>query len=413
MTNNQNQPKQYDAVLGGNSPPPIHGAVLGGIEGVKKRLASSDVDVQISALNDALNYGDEGLDLVIQALENDSLQVKSFASRLLKESGGEKGKQALLEFDPYLYFTKLDDWEVEEFNPEVGIVNPKNKAYVVNLEKLQILIQDERVNEVEGLICYLHYYDYESGYTASENYNDFFKIVLDNCVDLENLKALFVGDKEINRFRESYVEIGNIGSLLKAYQNLEVLHIRGCCEQLEFEIVKHNNLKTLIIETVFGNCNAFERICSSNLPALEYFELWMGQYYIPRHKNIIDTFKPILFSESFPNLYYLGIRSSENADEIAEGIARFCNTAELPITDNLLILDLSMGNLTEEGLGFLLQSSAISNLHTLDISNNCVSEEFLEQVEQLSPPNYWLITNFQEEIIERGIGVSRYLALHE
>ena len=182
---------------------------------------------------------------------------------------------------------------------------------------------------------------------------------------------------------------------------------------MEFEIVKHNNLKTLIIETVFGNYNAFERICSSNLPALEYFELWMGQYYIPRHKNIIDTFKPILFSESFPNLYYLGIRSSENADEIAEGIARFCNTAELPITDNLLILDLSMGNLTEEGLGFLLQSSAISNLHTLDISNNCVSEEFLEQVEQLSPPNYWLITNFQEEIIERGIGVSRYLALHE
>ena len=407
------QPREFDAVLGGNNPPPVTGVVLGGIEGVKRRSQSEIVDVRVKALSDALNYGEAGLDLVIEALEDDSLQVKGFASRLLKERGGEKGKRALLEFDPYLYFTKLEDWEVEEFNYEVGITNPENKAYVVNLDKLQLLIQDDRVNEIEALICYLHYYDYEYGYTASENYNDFLKIILDNCVALENLKALFIGDKELNRFRVSYVEIGNISSLLKAYQNLEVLHIRGCCEQLEFETVKHNNLKTLIVETVTGNCNAFERICSSNLPALEYFELWMGQYYKPRHKKIIDIFKPILLSESFPNLFYLGIRSSENADEIAEGIAKFCNTVELPITDNLLILDLSMGNLTDEGLGLLLQSRAISNLHILNISNNCVSEEFLEQVEQLSHHDCQLIANFQEEIVERGVGVSRYLALYE
>ena len=103
----ENQPREFDAALGGKNPPPVTGVVLGGIEGVKRRLESEIVDVRIKALNDALNYGDEGLDLVIQALENDSLQVKSFASRLLKKSGGEKGKQALLEFDPYLYFTKL------------------------------------------------------------------------------------------------------------------------------------------------------------------------------------------------------------------------------------------------------------------------------------------------------------------
>lgn len=351
--------------------------------------------------------------MVIQALENDSLQVKGFASRLLKEWGGEKGKQALLEFDPYLYFTKLDDWEVEEFNPEVGIVNPEGKAYVVNLGNIQLLIEDDRVNEVEALICYLNDYNYEYGYPTSENYDDFLAILLTSHPVFKQIKALFIGDSQIKTFRESYVEIGNISSLLKAYQHLEVLHIRGCCEQLEFERVKHNNLKTLIIETVIGNHNAFEKICSSNLPSLEYFELWMGQYYRPKHQNIIDIFKPILNSESFPNLYYLGIRSSESADEIAEGIARFCNTAELSITDNLLILDLSMGNLTDEGLGLLVQSPAISNLHTLNISNNCVSVEFLEQVEQLSAHDCELIANFQEEIVDRGIGVSRYLALYE
>ena len=75
MTNNQNQPNQYDVVLGGNNAPPVTGAVLGGIEGVKNRLASSNIEAQIEALNDALNYGDVGLDLVVDALKNKSKKV--------------------------------------------------------------------------------------------------------------------------------------------------------------------------------------------------------------------------------------------------------------------------------------------------------------------------------------------------
>jgi hypothetical protein len=62
MANNLNYPKEYDAVMGGTNPPPIYGAVLGGIDGIKKRLASSVVEVQIAALSDAINYGDIGLD---------------------------------------------------------------------------------------------------------------------------------------------------------------------------------------------------------------------------------------------------------------------------------------------------------------------------------------------------------------
>lgn len=40
MTNNQNEPREFDIVLGGEKPPPSQGAVLGGIEGVKQRLTS-------------------------------------------------------------------------------------------------------------------------------------------------------------------------------------------------------------------------------------------------------------------------------------------------------------------------------------------------------------------------------------
>ncbi|AFY57543.1 hypothetical protein Riv7116_5146 [Rivularia sp. PCC 7116] len=410
MNSNQNQPREFDVVLGGNNAPPVTGAVLGGIEGVKRRLESEIVDVRIKALSDALNYQEAGLNLVIEALEDDSLQVKGFASRLLKKFGGEKGKQALLEFDPYLYFTKLEDWEVEEFDYEVGIVNPEGKAYVVNLEKLRLLVQDDRVNEVEALICYLQ--DYNVYYEVSQEYDDLAEFFDNNRKELENLKALFVGDAQIDTFRKSYLGIGDITNLLSSFPNLEVLHLRGCCTDLCSGMLGHNNLKTLVIETRDISDMSIQVLCSLNLPVLEYFELWIGRDFENTCDNVIKSIKPILFGESFPKLSYLGIRSCEYANAVAEAIMESSFMADFPIIDNLFVLDLTMGNLTDEGLDNLIGVPAISNLHTLDVSHNCVSEEFLEGVEHLLL-HCWIISDFQEEIADRGVGASRYFALHE
>ncbi|UNU23926.1 formylglycine-generating enzyme family protein [Microcoleus vaginatus] len=85
MTENQNQPREYDAVKGGESQVPLGAAVLGGISGVKSRLASPIVEVKIAALSEALKYGDAGLDLIIGALQNESMQVKLAAYSLLKD----------------------------------------------------------------------------------------------------------------------------------------------------------------------------------------------------------------------------------------------------------------------------------------------------------------------------------------
>ncbi|MBW4605077.1 MAG: hypothetical protein KME29_37400 [Calothrix sp. FI2-JRJ7] len=52
MTNNQNQPREFDAVRGGETPPPIQGAVLGGIKGVKQRLGSPVFEVRVAALSE-------------------------------------------------------------------------------------------------------------------------------------------------------------------------------------------------------------------------------------------------------------------------------------------------------------------------------------------------------------------------
>ncbi len=57
---NQNQPEKNDAVLGGGYNPLAVAVVLGGIEGVKQRLAAGDT----SALDDAFSYGDAGCTLI-------------------------------------------------------------------------------------------------------------------------------------------------------------------------------------------------------------------------------------------------------------------------------------------------------------------------------------------------------------
>ena len=98
MPENPQEPQEYDAVLGGKNPPPVDGAVLGGIEGVKHRLASEVVEVRVTALQDALNYGDAGLDLVIEGLEDESTLVKDVAVDLLSDREETKARFALFAY---------------------------------------------------------------------------------------------------------------------------------------------------------------------------------------------------------------------------------------------------------------------------------------------------------------------------
>lgn len=86
MSNKPNQPKSYDLVLGGENPPPINGAVLGGIEGVKRRLESDDIEIKKVALAEALKYNVFGLDLIIDALQDKSDKIQQAAFNLILKS---------------------------------------------------------------------------------------------------------------------------------------------------------------------------------------------------------------------------------------------------------------------------------------------------------------------------------------
>lgn len=84
-----------------------------------------------------------------------------------------------------------------------------------------------------------------------------------------------------------------------------------------------------------------------------------------------------IISGKYPRLKYLGLRNSEYSDDIAFEVAKSL------IIDNLIELDLSMGYLTDEGAEALLNCPAIHQLDTLDISDNCLSNEMVERLNDL------------------------------
>ena len=100
MAENPNQPREYDAVLGNQSLPPDGGVVLGGLEGLKQRFSRFTVEQKLVALSQALQYGEAGLELVIQALGDSAERVQWNAYSLLRERAEPRIKQILQEYLP-------------------------------------------------------------------------------------------------------------------------------------------------------------------------------------------------------------------------------------------------------------------------------------------------------------------------
>ncbi|MFM6266797.1 MAG: formylglycine-generating enzyme family protein, partial [Dolichospermum sp.] len=79
----------------------------------KLRLQNSDARVRIAALQQALNYGEQGLDLVIAGLNNESWDVQNAAYLILNKRTETKVKQALIS---NIQGVKLEEIEVVTVN---------------------------------------------------------------------------------------------------------------------------------------------------------------------------------------------------------------------------------------------------------------------------------------------------------
>jgi COMPASS component SWD3 len=138
--NNPNQPRKHDAVLGGQAPPPIHGVILGGIEGVEKRLATGLPEYQTAALNDALNYGDAGLNVILKSLQNTTGKVKLLAYSHLRTRSETWVQEALKAYNQYEFLQCVQTFR--EQKSELGKVNAvalslDNQLVYANLKTLK------------------------------------------------------------------------------------------------------------------------------------------------------------------------------------------------------------------------------------------------------------------------------------
>ncbi|BAY74521.1 leucine rich repeat variant [Nostoc linckia NIES-25] len=401
MNNNQNQPGEFDAVLRGEAQKPNYAVVLGGIEGVKNRLNSEDYEVRVAALKDALNYGDVGVDLIIDELYNSSNETHNYAIDLLRKAG-VKGKRVLLDYDPWLVFTTFKNWEDWQDFCDDWIDNPIYQAYCLyhknylnSKNKLLRFLKDSQPKYIEAIKCEMYYKDPN----CKTAFKDFVQTIINARKSLPHLRALLIGDYEATyneKYRKSRVNVSNIYPLLKSYPNLQLLHIRGRMvnedilkpelqilqiqnsqknSTISIKLLKPESLKTLIVDAD-GICDDnLAKVCNLNLPSLEYFELWLSRSDLI---NInMDSLAPVLSVESFPNLAYLAIRKCGNMSEVAKAIVNS------PIMKNLKILELTDGNISSGGAIALLKSSAVNRLHTLNVSGNRLHKNTIEQLSNL------------------------------
>lgn len=135
----ERQPKQYDAVLGGNNSPPIDGFVLGGIEGIRYRLNSDLVTVRINAVRNALQYGQVGKDLLLEIIKIRSSDILWESFNLLWKLFDDNQRQQLIKYFPKLIKDNVHEWNIwRNSNPNLQIDLSKAYFYHTNLSNVNL-----------------------------------------------------------------------------------------------------------------------------------------------------------------------------------------------------------------------------------------------------------------------------------
>lgn len=91
MTTDFRQPQPDDLVLGGQNVAPAGAVVLGGIEGVRIRLASRNLEEKEAGVLQALNYGEKGIAALFEVLEKESNpEIQWLAYQVLEKQDSQE-----------------------------------------------------------------------------------------------------------------------------------------------------------------------------------------------------------------------------------------------------------------------------------------------------------------------------------
>ena len=404
MTQSNSDPRNSDAVLGGNSPAPHQGAILGGIEGIQQKLNNPDLAIRLDGLDQAWSYGKAGLPILQQALSDRSKTIRRRARWLLRQP---KDTQTLLPPQPLWNLTErlagyagyrsehvtcFANRTVDEgFKPGDALHNPSQVAYAFRCDfnntlkmmtkRFNALLDTPESEQIEALVFGM--WDDDEGICTGDSSSQRFVEWLTSLSDrLPNLKALFIGDITYEECEISWLVQSDMSPILRAYPRLEVLQVRGGMGLKFMPIAtsagtaRHESLKALILETGGLSQETLLQIYQWDFPALEHLELWFGSENYGGDCWEQDL-APILDELKFPNLTYLGLRNSQFTDELIDRLVQWL------LLSGVQVLDLSLGTLSDEGAAKLLECSELRDLEILNVSESYLSGAMIDQLQSL------------------------------
>ncbi|OLV17405.1 STM4015 family protein [Deinococcus marmoris] len=189
---------------------------------------------------------------------------------------------------------------------------------------------------------------------------------------LSNIRVLFIGDITYEENEVSWITQGDLSPILAAYPQLTHLGVRGG-NGLSLGQIKLPELRELIVQAGGLSAEVVREVVTADLPRLEHLELYLGTEDYGA-TSAADDLTPLLDGSRFPALKYLGVKNSEHQDEIAQMFAH------APILDQLAVLDLSLGTLTDEGAAALLDSERVKTLKKLVLTHHFCTEEMMEKL---------------------------------
>jgi hypothetical protein len=191
------------------------------------------------------------------------------------------------------------------------------------------------------------------------------------------LEALFVADLGSEQCEVSWIEPPDFGPVLAAFPDLRVFGMRGGTG-LAVQPFGHEHLTELTLQTGGLPPRAIRSLGQCALPALTGLDLYLGTDTYDGGSTPED-FEAILAGTAFPVLRHLGVRNAEDADAFAAALAM------APVVAQLEELDLSLGDLGDQGVAALLAGQPLTHLKKLDLHHHFVSEPMEQRLREALP----------------------------
>lgn len=188
---------------------------------------------------------------------------------------------------------------------------------------------------------------------------------------LPSLQHLFVGDMTYDESEISWINQGDYTNFWQHFPNLESFGVKGG-NKLRLGKIDHPKLKHIVIETGGLAGEVVKDLNNSDLPNLEYLELWLGTEDYGCTVEI-SHLKPILNCK-FPKLRYLGLKNYYLTDDLAKALKN------APTLEGIKVLDVSMGTLTDKGAKALYENEALLGLDHINSRHHFISDEWMQKL---------------------------------